>query len=162
LKDEIKTQTAELHNLKSELEARNSELHGLKGELETENIESEKLKSDNEHHLQLKGSLEQKDNELIAMRQELKLKEILNKELTRDLEIEKGQIKNTVVPDLEKLKIALTSNEITPNEVHEKLHQAALREREGRLKMEASARRAVIIARQAIYRLNEHEKQLLK
>jgi len=42
------------------------------------------------------------------------------------------------------------------------LQQAALKEREGRLKMEASAKRAANIARQAIGKLHEHEKRLAK
>lgn len=47
-------------------------------------------------------------------------------------------------------------------ELQKKLHQAALKERAGRIKMEASAKRALVIARQAVTKLNEHEKKIVK
>lgn len=55
-----------------------------------------------------------------------------------------------------------TALEQRDRELQKKLQQAALKERAGRLKMEASAKRALGIARQAVTKLNEHEKKFAK
>lgn len=133
----------------------------LKQELESNREELLKLKSDTERNVHLNSELEQKEHELQVLRQKLEMKDIRHNDLITDLTEGKGQIRSNA-PELEKLKMALASNEQTSYEQKVRLQQAALKEREGRIKMEASLKRAFTIARQAIGKLHEHEKKLIK
>lgn len=115
----------------------------------------------NERQVELGSVLAQRENELKSVRQELELKDVVHNDAIRDLTEAKGLPKGNV-PGLDKIKLALASSERNSAELQSRLQQTALKERAGRLKMEASAKRAVIIARQAIARLNEHENKLPK
>lgn len=141
---EMQKNTDELTEKAIRLDASEEQLRSVRLELNA--LETRELES--------KGAV---DTEIEKLRTEnLNLKNDVENTQLLQYEIENKQL------EFNELKSALANKDRSTNELKIKLHQAALKERTGRLKMEASAKRAVVIARQAISRLNEHEKKLQK
>lgn len=133
-------------------------LDAAEAELKSVRYELTALKERDQESISLSEStIEKLRSENLNLQNEAEQVKELKLELDNNgLEISKLKSENERHAEL---RAALEQHD---NELQNKLQQAALKERAGRLKMEASAKRALGIARQAVTKLNEHEKRFVK
>lgn len=155
---ELESSVADLRNERDTLTEKIIRLDDVEAELSSAKNELATLKQSSQETL---GLSESTIETLKAQNLNLQTEVEQVKELRLELESSRTDF-NKLKSEFESDAKLRSENEQREKELQYKLHQAALKERAGRLKMEVSAKRALGIARQAVSKLDNHEKKLTR